>query len=506
MKRHNYLALDIGAESGRAILGTLENKFLTLTETHRFPNLPIQINNTLHWDVAQIWSEIKTGIRKSIKKFGHLDSLGLDTWGVDFGLLDKDGHLLGDPVHYRDARTDGMMDEAFKRISRDEIFANTGIQFMQLNTLYQLLAMLKTNSQLFNHAETFLTIPDLFNYWLSGKITNEFTNATTTQCLDPTTRQWSRPVLEAMGIPTHIFGPITEPGTLLGGLKPSVIEETGAEGVQLVVPACHDTGSAVVAVPARNQDFAWISSGTWSIMGVEVQQPVLTAKALEYNFTNEGGVFGTWRLCKNIMGLWLIQECRREWQSQGLDLPYDVLTQLAANAPSFMAVIDPDHDVFFHAGSMPQKIQEYCQKSGQFIPQSNGEILRVAMESLALKYRWVLERLEELGGKEFGPIHIIGGGTKNRLLNQFTADATNRSVITGPIEATAIGNIMMQAIGLGNLTTLADAREVVRNSFEQEEFNPGNRNGWDEAFAKMVIILENEKLNIEYRRGVNDFH
>ncbi len=493
MKIHNYLAIDLGAESGRAIVGTFENNYLTLSETHRFPNNPVQSGDTLSWDVPKLWSEIKTGIRLSAIKFGNLDSLGIDTWGVDFALLDEDGNLLGNPVHYRDARTDGMMDEAFKRMDRGEIFSHTGIQFMQFNSLYQLLAMVKANSSLFKVAKTFLTIPDLFNYWLSGKITNEFTNATTTQCLDPTTRQWSQPVLEAMRIPTHLFRPVTEPGIVLGKIQPKIAEETVARDVQVVVPACHDTGSAVVAVPAKNQDFAWMSSGTWSIMGVEVQEPVLTEKALQYNFTNEGGVFGTWRLSKNIMGLWLIQECRREWQHQGQDHSYDALTQLATDADPFLAVINPDDDSFFHPGDMPQKIQNFCQKTGQYIPQSKGEILRIALESLALKYRWVLERLEELTGKEFSPIHIIGGGTKNRLLNQFTADATNRAVITGPIEATAIGNILMQAIGMGQLGSLSDAREVVRNSFEMEEFHPGNQIGWDEAYVKFLKIMEKEK-------------
>jgi rhamnulokinase len=440
-----------------------------------------------------LWSEIKAGIAKTVTNGANLDSLGVDTWGVDFALLDKDGNLLGNPTHYRDARTDGMLDEAFTLMERSEIFANTGIQFMQLNTLYQLLAMVKAESPLFKIAETFLTIPDLFNYWLSGEITNKFTNATTTQCLDPTTRQWSQPVLDAMGIPEHLFSPVTESGMVLEVLQPKVAEETGAEGVKVVVPACHDTGSAVVAVPAKNQDFAWISSGTWSIMGVEVKEPALSEKALQYNFTNEGGVFGTWRLSKNIMGLWLIQECRREWQLQGQDHTYAELTQLAADAAPFLAVINPDDDIFFHPGDMPAKIQSTCQQTGQRVPQTKGAVLRVALESLALKYRWALERLEELSGREFAPIHIIGGGTQNRLLNQFTADATGCTVVTGPIEATAIGNVLMQAIGMGHLDTLADAREVVRNSFDVEEYHPGNRDDWDEAYARLLKLLENQE-------------
>lgn len=491
MKAHNYLAIDLGAESGRTILGTLSVGKLVLNETHRFANQPVRLPDALHWDILRLWAEIKTGIAETVKDGTQLDSLGVDTWGVDFALLDKDGKLLANPTHYRDSRTDGMLDEAFALMPRNEIFAHTGIQFMQLNTLYQLLAMTKSESPLFEIAESFLTVPDLLNYWLSGKQTNEFTNATTTQCFDPQTKAWSQTVLDAMGIPAHLFHPISEPGTVLGALQPQVAEETGADGVQVVVPACHDTGSAVVAVPAENQDFAWLSSGTWSIMGVEVKEPALREKALEYNFTNEGGVFGTWRLSKNIMGLWLAQECRRAWQAEGQDYSYDAITKLAAESDPFIAVINPDDDVFFHPGEMPQKIQSFCEKTGQRVPQSHGVILRVALESLALKYRWVLERLEELMGKEFAPIHIIGGGTQNRLLNQFTANATGRTVVTGPIEATAIGNVLVQAIGMGHLANLAEAREVVWNSFNVEKYHPAERDGWDEAYQKLLALLEN---------------
>jgi sugar (pentulose or hexulose) kinase len=324
---------------------------------------------------------------------------------------------------------------------------------------------------------------------LSGEITNEFTNATTTQCLDPLKRDWAQPVIHALNIPAHLFGPVTAPGAPIGVLLPDIAEETGAGKVKVMLPACHDTGSAVVAVPARNEDFAWLSSGTWSIMGAEVLEPSVSPKALEYNFTNEGGVFGTWRLSKNIMGLWIIQECRREWQRQGQELSYDEMTQLAVASDPFLAVINPDDDAFFHPGDMPERIRQYCQKTGQHIPQTKGEVLRVALESLALKYRWVLERTEELSGNRLEPIHIIGGGTKNRLLSQLTADATDRMVVTGPVEATAIGNVLMQAIGLGHLGSLAEAREVVRNSFEVEEYHPGNREGWDEAYAKLLELI-----------------
>jgi rhamnulokinase len=491
----NYLAVDLGAESGRTILGALDNDKLILTETHRFANGPVRLNDGIHWDVLRLWGEIESGISATVKNGAQLDSIGLDTWGVDFALLDRNHSLLSNPFHYRDLRTDGMLEEAFRRIPRAEIFSNTGIQFMQINTLYQLLAMSVQQSPLLDAADSFVTIPDLFNYWLGGEITNEFTNATTTQCLDPRSREWSTHVLDAMEIPTHLFKPVTDPGTRLGTLLTHVAEATGAGGVQIVVPACHDTGSAVVAVPAVNQDFAWISSGTWSIMGAEVREPCLTEKALEYNFTNEGGIFGTWRLSKNIMGLWLVQECKRTWSHQGDELSYDEITRLASEAKPFLAVIDPDHSRFLHSGDMPQRIRNYCSETNQTVPETKGEVIRVALESIALKYRWVLERLEELAAKYFAPVHIIGGGTKNRLLNQFTANATNREVITGPVEATAIGNVLMQAIGLEHLGSLVDARAVVRASFDVEEYHPVPDPGWDEAYAKLLILMESKALS-----------
>ena len=481
----NYLAVDLGAESGRTIVGTLTGGILALAETYRFSNDPVRLPDGLHWDVLHLWSDIKTGIAASSTRFEKkLESIGFDTWGVDFALLDKNKSLLSNPFHYRDTRTDGMLAEAFKRMSRDTIFNNTGIQFMQINTLYQLLAMVIQKSPILNVAKTFVTMPDLFNYWSSGEITNEFTNATTTQCFDPRKRDWATNLLSTFNIPLHLFGPITEPGTRIGTLLPSIAEETAAGASPVILPACHDTGSAVVAVPAQNQDFGWLSSGTWSIIGAEVREPSLDERALEYNFTNEGGVFGTWRLSKNIMGLWLVQECRREW-----NLSYDELTQLAAQSAPFLAVIDPDDASFLYPGGMPEKIREYCAKTNQTIPQTKGEIIRVTLESLAVKYRLTLERLESLTSKRLTPLHIIGGGTKNKLLNQFTADSTGRPVVTGPIEATAIGNILMQAITLGHIANLSEARAVVRLSFTPEIYQPGQSAGWDEAHQKLSKLL-----------------
>ena len=480
----NYLAIDLGAESGRAIVGTLENGVISLVETHRFSNGPVRLPDGLHWDVLRLWTDIQAGIAASSAKF-PLASLALDAWGVDFALLDRNGALLGNPYHYRDARTDGMLDKAFSRVPREKIFTQTGIQFMQINTLYQLLAMSLQKSSLLEVAQTFLTIPDLFNFWLSGMIHCEFTNSTTTQCFDPVRRTWALSLLEALDIPTHILPSVCEPGTALGNLLPEIAASTGAGSISLIAPACHDTGSAVVAVPAENKDFAWLSSGTWSIMGCEADQPCLNERALAYNFTNEGGVFGTWRLSKNITGLWLVQECHREW-----NLPYDELTHLAADATPFLAFVDPDDASFLHPGGMPEKIHAYCTRTHQAIPQTKGEIIRVALESLAMKYRFILERLENLTGRRLSPLHIIGGGTKNKLLNQFTAASIGRIVVTGPVEATAIGNILMQAITLGHISSLSEARDMVRHSFSPEIYQPGQRSGWDEAYAKFVKMVE----------------
>jgi rhamnulokinase len=487
----NYLAVDLGAESGRTIIGTLNGKHLVLTETHRFLNRPVRLPDGLHWDILRLWEEIKTGLSRSAARFdGQVHGIGVDTWGVDFALLDKNGGLLSNPFHYRDARTDGMLDQAFKLMPRVDIYASTGIQFMQINTLYQLLAMALQQSPLLEAAQTFVTLPDLFNYWLSGEITNEFTNATTTQCFDPRNRNWASGLLDRFGIPLHLFRPVVEPGTQIGTLRPQIAEETGLGKILIVAPACHDTGSAVVSVPADNENFAWISSGTWSILGAEVREPIVSSKALQNNFTNEGGVAGTWRLSKNVMGLWLVQECRRAWRQQlNQDFTYDELTHLASETRPFLAVIDPDWPDFLHLGDMPERIRKYCAKTNQPAPETTGEIVRVALESIALKYRWVLERLEELMGMRLEPIHMIGGGTKNRLLNQFTADATGRIVVAGPSEATAIGNVLMQAVGFGHLGSLAEARAVVRNSFVSEVYTPDNTHRWDQAYGKLLNFL-----------------
>lgn len=489
----NFLAFDFGAESGRALLGAFDGDRLTLADVHRFPNTPIRLPTGLHWNVLQLWQEIKQGIALAGKSLGGTPtSVGLDTWGVDFGLLDRSGVLVGLPYHYRDSRNDGMIEAACQVVPRAEIFGQTGIQFMQLNSLYQLLAMVRQDAPALDIAHTFLTIPDLFNYWLTGRKVCEFTNATTTQCYNPLEGAWAKIVVEQFGIPTHIFPEIVEPGTVLGDLSPAVGADIGLNrALPVVAPACHDTGSAVAAVPAVNPNFAWISSGTWSIVGAEVPNAVVNEQTLAYNLTNEGGVNHTYRLCKNVAGLWLVQECRRTWVQQGEEYSYAQLTEMAAQAAPFQAVIDPDHTTFLKpsepGNDMPSRIQTRCQATGQPVPTSKGAIIRCALESLALKYRWVLEKLETILGHPLEPVHIVGGGTQNRLLCQLTADATRRQVVAGPVEATAIGNLIVQAIALGHLGSLAQGRELIRRSFEVITYEPAlDRSQWDEAYERLL--------------------
>ncbi|MGC9467621.1 MAG: rhamnulokinase [Anaerolineae bacterium] len=486
-----FLAVDLGAESGRVVAGHFNGEHIDLEVIHRFPNGPVTVRGTLYWDILRLWSDIKIGLGKAGERYGdRIAGIGLDTWGVDYGLLAADDSLLGNPYHYRDSRTDGMMEAAFRKVPRAEIFERTGIQFMQLNSLYQLVAMAEAGSPLLKTAETFLTIPDLLNFWLTGRKVSEFTIATTTQCYDPRAKDWAYETLDRLRIPGRIFGEIVPPGTVLGPLLESVAEETGLGAVPVIAPATHDTGSAVAAVPMDPENAIYLSSGTWSLMGVEVKEPIINEKMLTYNLTNEGGVEGTFRLLKNIMGLWLVQECRREWQRTGEDHDYGEMVEMAAAAPAFGPMILPEDSRFLPPGDMCIRIRSFCEETGQEPPQSKGAILRTALESLALEYRWVAERLDELTEKRLETIHIIGGGAKNELLDQLTADATGRTVVTGPFEATALGNVMVQAIALGHLGSVAEGREVIADSFDLQTFKPENTSAWNAAYERYLQLRE----------------
>jgi len=485
-----YLAFDFGAESGRAVLGHLADGKINLEEIHRFPTGGTRIATGLHWDVLGFFDQIKAALRKANQQVEDLQGIGLDTWGVDFGLLDKDDVLLANPWHYRDERNEGMIEYALETVSKEEIFEATGLQFLPFNTLFQLLSMKKANSSLLESARRLLMIPDLLNFWLTGVKANEFTDASTTMCYDPRKGDWAYDLLEKLGLPARVFGDLVQPGTELGPLHSAVQADTGLGAVPVFAPATHDTGSAVAAVPAEGTDFAYISSGTWSLMGLELPEPIINEAALQYNFTNEGGVEGTIRFLKNIMGLWLVQECRRTWEREGQVLDYGTITQMAAEARPFMAIIDPDDELFLRPGDMPARIRQYCADTGQAVPETKGEIVRVALEGLALKYKWTFEKLQELLGKKLGRIHVVGGGGQNQLLAQFTANACGVPVLVGPYEATALGNVLLQAIGKGELANLKEAREMLRNSFELKEYEPQAEDAWDEAYAKFLEVAK----------------
>jgi rhamnulokinase len=493
-----FLAVDLGAESGRAVLGRFNGERITLEEVHRFPNVPVRLPDGLHWDVLQIMAEVKDGIAKATRNGEQIESLGVDAWGVDFALLDRDGCLISNPYHYRDLRTEGMQERAFDRMPKEEIYETTGIQFMPINTLYQLLAM--EGSPLLQAAQTLLLIPDLIGYWLTGEKACEFTIASTTQLCDARSGRWARDLIETMGFSGSIFAEIIPPGTQLGPLLPGVAEETGVKGgFPVTAVASHDTASAVVAVPAESENFAYISSGTWSLVGVELPEPAIALEGLHANFTNEGGFGGTTRFLKNVMGLWLLQECRRTWAREGRDYSYEELTRLAEAVPVAGSLLDPDHPSFLPPGDMPGRIRRFCRKTGQSLPEEPGSVVRCVLESLALKYRWALERAEEITGRRAEVIHVVGGGVQNTLLCQLTADATRRPVRAGPVEATALGNLMVQAYARGYLGSLEEIRAAVRSSsVEVHDYQPtGCADEWDEAYERLRRVMDAAQLDTE---------
>lgn len=492
-KQARFLALDMGAESGRGVVGALDaSDKLTLDEVHRFSNTPVRLHDTLVWDLPRLHAEQIVAISKATQN-GPLESLGVDTWGVDFGLVDEGGALVGLPVHYRDARTEGMMEAVFARVPRADVFAQTGIQTMPINTLFQLAALAERSPRLLQAAETLLFMPDLFHFLLTGRKNAEFTIATTSQLFDPRKNDWASPMLAAAGLPTHFLPPVVPAGTAYGPLEGHVAEAVGAGPIPVIAPGGHDTACAVAAVPAEETaGWAYLSSGTWSLLGVEVREPVINVQTERANFTNEGGVAGTFRLLKNIAGLWLVQECRRAWARLGTERTYEQLMRLAAEAPPLAAFVDPDHLSLLAPPDMPRALRERCQASGQTPPEGIGATVRCALDSLALKYRWTLAQLETITGAPVHTLHIVGGGAQNVLLNQLAADATQRIVKAGPVEATAIGNVLLQARARGHLGSLADLREIVRASFPVETYEPraAERARFDAAYERFTATLE----------------
>ena len=488
-----YLAFDLGASSGRAVIGRFDGKVVELEEIHRFANGPVTVAGGLYWDALRLYEEMLAGLRKCVQISGpELAGIGIDTWGVDFALLDRGDELLGNPRCYRDPRVQGMLKRAISRVSRAEIFEQTGLQFLEINTLYQLLSMTERNAPHLRMARTFLMMPDLFNFWLTGRKVCEFSNATTTQFYNPKSGGWATDLLDRLDIPKDMLPEIVPPGTSLGALRPEIAADAGVRSGDVIAPACHDTGSAVAAVPFSSADAAYISSGTWALLGTELQVPNVTPEALRYNFTNEGGVCGTFRFLKNVTGLWIVQECRRIRENQGRAFSFSDLVLLAEAAPALTSFIDPDHPDFLEPGDMPARIRAYCKRTGQTEPATDGAVIRCALESLALKCRYVLEDLELVLNRKLRTIHIVGGGIRNTLLNQFTANAAGRPVVTGPAEATALGNVLVQAYARREIDSLAGIREVVRNSTELATFEPDGGGAWEDAYARFRRLLNDQ--------------
>jgi len=495
MAEKAFLAIDMGASSGRHVAGLFDGQRLRLEEIYRFENGAVEVAGNLYWDLLGLWSHVRGGLRAAGTQLGgQIAAVGVDTWGVDLGLLGPGDELLANPYHYRDRRTNGILERVFEIIPREEIFRHTGLQFMQFNTLYQLLAMKLSGSPLLEMAETLLMVPDLFHWLLTGVKCNEMTEASTSQFYNPTTGGWATELLEKFGLPTGILGRIEQPGTRLGPLRANLAAESGLSAAEVILPGSHDTASAVMAVPAQSQpgqrpDWCYISLGTWALMGVESPQPVVNDQVLKLNFTNEGGVGNTIRLLKNITGLWLVQECRRVWNRTGRNWDWEDLNGLSAAAEPLVSFINPDAADFLAPEDMPDAICRFCKKTGQAVPDNEGAVLRCALESLAMKFRHVLGMCEELAGGRIETVHIVGGGTRNRQLCQAAADACGRPVVAGPIEATATGNLMMQAVATGEVASIAEAREVIRRSFEVENYEPRDADAWDEAYQRFLGIL-----------------
>jgi rhamnulokinase len=481
------LAFDLGATSGRAILGRLRAGRLDIQEIHRFPNEPVRYNGSLHWDAPRLWHEIQAGLRLAAQAGDPVDSAGVDTWGVDYALLGEGGALLDNPYHYRDARTEGMVERACAAVGAERIYGVTGIQFMELNTLYQLYAASLNSPRLLASAEALLTMPDLFNYWLTGVKRCEYTIATTTQFLDRATRNWACELLRDLGIPTHFLQPIVHPGAELGGLRADLTGFDALRGTRVIAPACHDTGSAVAAVKTGGST-AFLSSGTWSLLGTEIPEALAGEASRRLNFTNEGGVEGAVRLLKNITGMWLLEGCIKAWEAAGRKYAYGELLELARAEAPLRTLINPDDAAFTAPADMPAAIAAYCARTGQAAPTTRGAYARAILEGLALKYRLVLEQLASITGAPFDCIRVIGGGCRNSMLNQFTADATGCRVLAGPAEATALGNIAVQLAGVGAVGSIGEARELIGRSFPVAVFEPAGSGAWESAYASFKLL------------------
>lgn len=492
MSSKDFLAFDFGATSGRAILGQVDTT-IRLQEMHRFTNPHTELNGRFYWDILHLYRSMIEGMQKTVQAgFANLSGIAIDTWGVDFGLLDRQGRLVSNPVMYRDPRTSGMLEKTFSKLSRETIYGETGIQFMELNTLFQWVSLIEEKSPLLDAVETLLFTPDLLAYFLTGEKAWEYSIASTSQLMHAKSGSWSDIIFTQLGLNQNWVGQISKPGSILGPLQPSVQTETGLKPVDVLLTASHDTASAVAAVPAHGEDWAYLSSGTWSLIGIESHEPIITDLSEKYNYTNEGGAGDRIRFLKNVAGMWLLEECRRAWAKAGETVLYEDLIAKALAAPAFACFINPDHPMFVLPDDMPNAIRTFCQKTGQPIPETQGAIVRCIFESLAMKYAQVLFQIREMTNREINRLHIIGGGSKNGLLNQWAANAIGIPVIAGPVEATAIGNIMMQAIGKGILNSLEEGRQLVLKSFEPVIFEPDSHEKWQDHFQQFLNYVKVE--------------
>ena len=491
MKQYSFLAFDLGATSGRTILGTLNEGKLQMKELTRFPNQILELGGHFYWNIYSLYEHLKAGMVAAAKEDVEIESIGIDTWGVDFAFLGSDGQMLGMPYAYRDPHTMGAPEEYFEKImSRKEVYEATGIQVMNFNSLYQLYAMKRDKSSLLAAAKEALFIPDALSYMLTGKKVVEYTIASTSQMLNPRTKKFEKELLEKMGVDPELFGQIVMPGYVIGELTDTLAAETGLGKIPVVAVAGHDTASAVAAVPAKNEKFAYLSSGTWSLMGIEVKDPIITEETMRLNITNEGGVEGTTRLLKNITGMWILEQCIKEWKKEAIEYTYPEIVKMARDAEPFQSFIDPDDASFANPKSMIAAIKEFCTKSGQKVPRNHSELIRCIFESLALKYKNVLDKFRSLAPFPIERLHIIGGGAKNRLLNQFTANATGVTVVAGPSEGTAIGNIMLQARAAGCVNSLQELRNMISEAIEIETFTPEDTDAWNAAYEKIKGLIK----------------
>ena len=490
MQIYTFLAFDLGATSGRSILATLTDGKLELKELTRFPNSILPLNGKLYWNIFGLYESLKEGLKAAAAQKVKIDAIGIDTWGVDFVYVGKDGSFLGCPRAYRDPYTDGMPEEFFKLVSRKEVYDITGIQIMNFNSLYQLFAAKRENGSAIEAADKILFMPDALSYMLTGKMVCEYTIASTSQILNPRTKKFDEKLLQTAGISSSLMPEIINPGVVIGHLTDELAQESGLDKIPVVAVAGHDTGSAIAAIPAENERFAYLSSGTWSLMGIEVIDPIISDTSFEMNFTNEGGVDGTTRFLKNITGMWLLEQCRKEWEKEGVTYNYPTIVELASASDGFKSLVDPDDPTFANPISMVKAITDYCKASNQPVPQSHAQFIRCIFDSLALKYRNVLSKLQNVAPFQIEKLHIIGGGAQNKLLNQFTANAIGIPVLAGPSEATAIGNVMMQAKALGVVADLSEMREVIRNSVTPSVFLPQDATAWEMAYKKFMNIIE----------------